>query len=217
MSTLKRCKVVMLPTKEKAQLTLSPLKTKLRFNDEYKLQDDIYQHLYIISDDEIKEGDWYITDNNRILQCKEVLMDIVYGKGDYGRNKSGIKGKIITTTGSSLIITIYEKGSWRNLPQPSQSFIEKYVESYNKGQQIVDVMVEYITHNRSGFEDPSVNRLKINPKDNTITIKRVKDSWSREEVENLVFTALYAGYSNGSLESSDFKERIVNSWISKNL
>lgn len=29
-------------------------------------------------------------------------------------------------------------------------------------------------------------RLKINPKDNTITIKEVKDSWNREEVIQLI-------------------------------
>jgi len=29
-------------------------------------------------------------------------------------------------------------------------------------------------------------RLRVNPKDNTITIKRVKESWNREEVEKLI-------------------------------
>ena len=33
-------------------------------------------------------------------------------------------------------------------------------------------------------------RLKINLKDNTITIKKVKDSWNREEVENLIYSAM---------------------------
>ena len=29
------------------------------------------------------------------------------------------------------------------LPQPSQQFIEKYIEEYNKGQQITECLVEY--------------------------------------------------------------------------
>ena len=56
----KTFKVVMLPTKKASVLTLSPLKTKFRFKDEYKLSQDVYQHLYIISDEDIKEGDWCI-------------------------------------------------------------------------------------------------------------------------------------------------------------
>jgi hypothetical protein len=70
------------------------------------------------------------------------------------------------------------------LPQPSQQFIEKYIECYNKDEIITDVLVEYNSSNDSldygGVYIPS--SLKINPKDNTITIKKLKESWTREEV-----------------------------------
>lgn len=102
--------------------------------------------------------------------------------------------KIIATTDTSLEIVskginpVYEK-----LPQPSQQFIEKYIDSYNKGEIITDVLVEY--EEMAGEElgvDPAYYpleerlKLKINPKDNTINIKITKESWNREEVRQLL-------------------------------
>jgi hypothetical protein len=113
-----------------------------------------------------------------------------------GLNGSFIEGihvscwkKIIATTDKlnthPNVADSYRSGNC--LPQPSQSFIEKWVEEYNKGNVITDVMVEYEAMNTT-----IVNRTyndfepKINPKDNTITIRKIKDSWSREEVVELI-------------------------------
>lgn len=94
-------------------------------------------HLYITSDDEIKEGDWFYNfQTNRIIKAK-------VDESHY------LSKKIISTTDSSL--QYHDKtpigenvnGLWKCLPQPSQAFIEKYVEEYNKGQQISDILVEY--------------------------------------------------------------------------
>ena len=62
---LKRCKVVMLPTNEKTELIVNPSNNKLLFTKEivskvYPIHEYIKigfipNHLYIISDDEIKE------------------------------------------------------------------------------------------------------------------------------------------------------------------
>jgi ketol-acid reductoisomerase len=108
----------------------------------------------------------------------------------------------------------------RILPQPSQQFIEKYIECYNKGKVITDVLVEQgidkitmactCAENEETFDcvysytDAELNsccqkrfpngeywnktfKLKVNPKDNTITIKKLKDSWNREEVINILY------------------------------
>ena len=128
------------------------------------------QHLYIISDDEIKEGDWImIKDDNYIFKSKS----------DYSTEWKD-RCKIIATTDASL-----------GLPQPSQQFIEKYIEEYNKGNVITDVLVEELRSSDGYYDEQDIWHwktlgLKINPKDNTITIKEVKDNYTREEVDRML-------------------------------
>ena len=203
MSTFKKAKAVMLPTNQKAngmickditgQDKIIAIKTKYLMEHE----DYVGHHLYIISDDEIKEGDWCINTGGNIKDSfpfratKEVM------------NNKFIK-KIIATTDTSLNIhqkeTFYLPERVFYLPYPSQEFIEKYIEEYNKGREIKEVLVEYedIIYNpekdreyqsndRINIEDcDKQTRLKINPKDNTITIKIVKDCYTREEVDRLL-------------------------------
>ena len=60
-------------------------------------------------------------------------------------------------------------------------------------------------------------RLKINPKDNTITIKKVKDSYSREEVigfGNKVKEYCKDGWKSDSLHRVFFE---WDKWIEENL
>ena len=99
--------------------------------------------------------------------------------------------KIIATTDSSLWRPSHKYASdVILLPQPSQQFIEKFVEEYNKGNMITDVLVEYelkITHGgRINNNTKMWEELTINPKDNTITIKKVKKSYTQEEVDRLL-------------------------------
>jgi len=179
--SFKRGKVVMLPTNEKALLSLWG---KWLFNgtDSNREPKPINQHLYITSDDKIKKDD-------------DVLF-VKYGtihKAVHDNHFEFIKGdckKIIATTDSSLTTgkgLDSFSGKPDTLPQPSQSFIEKYVEKYNKGNIITDVLVEYgFTINKSlgHFNQYREYFLKVNPKDNTITIKKVKNSWNKEELYN---------------------------------
>ena len=215
MSTFKKAKVVMLPTNQKAKEGMIYLKPKIGIfnetsseNHNNKVYDCNPQHLYIISDDEIKEGDWYIAEG-KIYRASVDHMPELY--------KHSHK-KIIATTDESL-----------NLPQPSKQFIQKYIEEYDKGNIIEDILVEYEIKSNAGLghnewvnlqhiegkrylpvkikanthqdtyelgkedilEDFEIEiNLKINPKDNTITIKKAKDSWNREEVENLIYSAM---------------------------
>ena len=171
MSTFKKGKVVILPTnqqtkylmvysdveKTKGKLILSGLK-----NDEYKE----YQHLYIISYIEKPDnGDYYIIDDVPELLKNNGLVFI----DDSCR-------KVIATTDKTLSQT-----SRTEIPQPSQQFIQKYIEEYNKGNVITDVLVEYdyLLDDRAVL--PYWN-LKVNTKDNTITIKKVKDNYTKEEL-----------------------------------
>lgn len=229
MNQFKRTQVIMLPTKNKSLLHINY--SKLQLNKFEKL-DANNQHLYIISDDEIKEGDWCIEFDLsfkpiEIFKCNGII------PGEC------IIRKIIASTNMSLRIEseldVYYKngiGGARSLPQPSQQFIEKYIESYNKGEVITDVLIEYETNYKwstskeliersmpglgyrevgNGFIEDGL-KLKVNPKDNTITIKKLKDSWSREEVIELLNKR--ENYLNE--RSLDNQSRIDN-WIKENL
>lgn len=143
--SFKKAKVVMLPTNEKANLLLTgrnDLYYSSKLSDFSLKEDiDIFQNLYFLSDEEIKEGDWY--ENNGVI----FRADDKFDEGnDPNQNKNN--KKIIATTdklimgddkGKSLLGTDLNN----YLPQPSQSFIEKFVDEYNKGNVITEVMVEY--------------------------------------------------------------------------
>jgi len=207
MSQFKKCKVVMLPTNEKAKfgnLVLAPLFQKLLIF-EHQNCTEVSQHLYILSDEEIKEGDWVYNEiSKEIYQFKE--------------NRVDYEKKIIATTDKSLTREIFGLGETAMcpLPQPSTSFIEKFVEEYNKGNVITEVMVEYEKYIGKNYvgefttEKDFDYKLKVNPKDNTITIRKVKDSWNRDEVRKLLITAYSKGRTNRLLR--DFDE-----WLKENL
>jgi len=210
----KTFKVVILPT-EKATKDSSIFK----YPDNQLLNSPMgNQHLYIISDDEIKEGDWYLVNqygNGLLLATKPATIeDIKY------QHKFECK-KIIATTDKSLTTkeTVYPEELIHPLPQPSESFIQKYIENYNKGEVIKEVMVECdskfetIQFGQAGFPEDDVSswndKPKVNPKDNTINIQLIKTSWTKEEVESLFnqFTEFISHH-----EPSEYK-----AWLAKKL
>lgn len=183
----KSAQVVMLPTNEKAEIGFLTQKGKERGHLVHfdrpmpNILDSENQHLYILSDEEIKEGDW-------VYCLREGFEPVLKQKvNPIGVNNDKMFKKIIATTDKSIILP-ERFPSFTYLPQPSQSFIEKFVEEYNKGNVITEVMVEY-EWNKTGRKirklDVFDHILKINP-DNTIDINIPKDSWSREEVVELI-------------------------------
>lgn len=223
MEQFKRAKVIMLPTNKKSNIYSNLLIKSITSIYKHNRNDDfINQHLYIISDDEIKENDWCLETNknstqyNTIFKCHNDENKGYINSIEACNNYSATK-KIISTTDTSLIISgnvdVQPMIQSRMLPQPSQQFIEKYIEEYNKGEVITDVLVEYeLTGNLNSIinSDSIVynNILKINSKDNTITIKKVKDNWNREEVVNLIYK-----------HTEDIlKQRVtIEDWINNNL
>lgn len=129
-------------------------------------------HLYICVDEKIKEGDYAIYDNGMNIPFIVIAVSnkhgLVYRKPsetwkDYGHESGGITPlesnvkKIIATTDLSIVI---EKGTLsinqgrfynhyptekKVLGELSKPFITKYIEEYNKGNVITDVLVEYET------------------------------------------------------------------------
>jgi hypothetical protein len=160
-------------------------------------------NLFITSDEEIKDGDWFYSE---IVQKIFKATNEKYNLQEL--NLNSCNHKIIATTNTALKVHHFNKGVFKDLeyslPQPSQQFIQYFLEGYNKGNVITKVDVEYnpntwksrdfrpvIFHNleelRNTNYDENFNfdftaeSLKINP-DNTINIKPNKESWSREEV-----------------------------------
>lgn len=177
------------------------------------------QHLYIVSDDEIKEDDW-VCDGGTIMRASSKLVN---AQGLITRRDWK---KIIATTDTSLEIVskginpLYEK-----LPHPSQQWIEYFVKKYNKGNIISGVLIEddskfTQTYHRSGRdfggneEYKYIETLKINP-DNTITIKSLKESWNREET--IKFAENYAKMVQDKKIINGHKAIHNRQWIEENL
>ena len=163
-----------------------------------------HQHLYIISDDKIKLFDWVYSNKENIVEQINSKTQLIFVLEENKENQTF--KKIIATTDTSLYIHQKETISLPErvfyLPQPSQQFIQKYIEEYNRGNIITDVLVEYLENYTLEYYESAIENkrlaqktniketLKVNPKDNTITIKKAKDSYTREEVENLIYTAM---------------------------
>lgn len=262
MNQFKRVQVIMLPTLKESILLLNPTTNKFGLTKEtsrkiYPIEEYIKlgfipQHLYIISDDEIKEDDWVIHLGNPYFQFKENMRNLLCKECK----------KVIATTDTSLKQFIYttmvidEGDIYQSLPQPSQQFIEKYIEEYNKGNIIIDVLVEYeqdytnrncstcslgtdgtcelnlekkccsSTNNATkhgdywiscldGEEDSEIYKIKVTPKDSTITIKKLKDSWNREEVIEQMWSVYKA--ANTIFEDESALRVEFNNWIDQNL
>ncbi len=174
------------------------------------------QHLYFTTDEEIKEGDWFIRKIEVSLGIEQ------YIKGDH--LYSGDK-KIVATTDESLYKQDYfpdgVKAGMEQLPQPSQAFIEKYCElggidevlvEYNEiatwcddGKACKCNMPKFCPERRNGIK----NILKIDAH-NTITIHPVKNSWSKEEVIQLIRTF-------DMTMGRDITTKAFDNWINKNL
>ena len=136
----KRNRVIMLPTNEKAKIgdiiqCNNPHKSRIAWknklgicsfhDDENVITEWQPIHLHIISNEEINEGDWALNPRNPngdIVKCNESNCLSIQ---EHWR-------KIIATTDKSL-----------GLPEPSQSFIQKYIFKNNEGNEIKKVMVEY--------------------------------------------------------------------------
>ena len=226
MNQFKRCSVVMLPTNQKAIIHWNE-DNHFFLSNTPKLINSGFE-LFITSDEEIKDGDWFYYEAEKtIMQCTEHNF---YFTPELIQNYSNVYKIIVTTDTSLKIKTFYEIESNQeiSLPRPSQQFIEKYIEEYNKGNVITDVLVEYeeMTGDELGC-DPAYYplkerlKLKVNPKDNTITIKKVKDSYSREEVRKLCIDAFISGTvarnKIGTVKDSEIELKNMNIWLAENL
>lgn len=149
------------------------------------------QRMYILSNDKIEEGDWCY---DKRPDEEGILHDCVYQIQDIATELRTSTEKKIIATYPSLIIPVKTMTTpegvtiaihVRNFSQPTQEFIEYFIEEYNKGNVIEDALVEYEEYLTNGWVPTYYNpdnhnldepaemdyRVKINPENNTITIK----------------------------------------------
>jgi hypothetical protein len=206
MAKFKRCSVELLCLSEKAQckgdlaLSYSAHGNKLYYrNFSHKTIDNL-ANIYILSEDKdepINTGDWYYdTEDNRVDQLGKTEASLSYDR------------KVIATTNLAM-----------DLPRLPKGFIEKFITTFNKDEYIEEAMVEYIISNEIIHEDkiifPMAEAQAIylpkTDKSNHITIKRIKDNYTREEVREL-FNLYFKTQGKGEYESEDFNE-----WCEENL
>lgn len=232
METTKQAKVILLPTEKKSKILLGTngklFDTTLDSPNIEYLKGTAFQHLYICSDEKIKDGDWFYDKAlNKISQAK--ASDDIKWLNELNPDGKRVCFKIIATTDTSL--------KWSNdndiqaidthfasLPQPSPNWIkEVYIPEYNEGNKIENVLVEYEWTRNHGYapnmKESQIEVLRVDS-NNEITIKGVKDSWSREEVEKLIYA--FNKYRkevsvNGSLILGINEPETIDKWISKNL
>lgn len=166
------------------------------------------QHLYILSDEEIKEGDW-VTDS--ILQPIKLTRSHIDLLEDDSETKETCK-KIIATTNPELHEISNSAPGFNfpdklGLPQIPQSFLPIYIKAYNEGNPIKEVMVEY------DFEGKEI--LTPNP-NNTIIIKEIKEKkYSREEVLTIL-EEFNDAWRDRPIYEDDENPPIVDKWFDKN-
>jgi len=194
----KKCKVVMLPTEKASKISLTDI--GLILHEETKSKNP--QHLYILSDDEIKEGDWIIRDFDNVIIQDNINSD----------NRRGEKfHKIIATTNPELFKNEFELNSNEQykLPQIPQYFIELFIKEYNSSNVIKEVMVEYNEWFENDYDGKIVSVLKVTSGNNIIITSVESKMYSREELKSAIIAW------DDTLHNTEYTQRLEE-WFNKN-
>ena len=229
--------VVMLPTKDdSARIIKSEDRDYLVFVDKWSGK-HIANHLYILSNDEIKYGDWFIeldlNGKRSSYSNKPYLCDIgntggfILTKNDGNFPFPENCRKIIATTDSSLVINngTFDDGTGTQLPllntflpQIPKSFIEKYITEHNKGNVISKVLVEV----ENDYEEPQGDyfRIKLSQNNEISILTEQKQVFSREEVVDMLLTYkcdLLVELNRCRKSGESFQKQFTDNWIQQNL
>ena len=213
----KKCKVVMLPTEKASRLYKAPWDEPPfigYFNNPQGTikGDTIAQHLYLISDDEIKEGDWYYD----VIE-KKIFQRTLPEDDQYTHDK-----KVIASTDKLLKSCtcggrvneegkFYHKMGCNNkyyLPTFSEDFIKAYV---NANGEIDEVNVEYeVVGIKVYGMNARAKKLKLRD-DNTVIISQVKTMYSRDDMLSFAKYVAKVGFGLNHVES------LFDKWNEENL
>lgn len=171
---------------------------KLIYHDEALCVEGVHpQHLYILSDDKIEDGDWCIDVNsNQIFQCIKNKIDGIYDKENWVRLHKNCKKVIVTTDNTFKQVII----------QIPDSFLPVYVKANNDGKLITEVDLEIEEKYSFQFELGKKKIIIKTRPDNTVILHQSR-KYSREELEN--FIRLFNNDKPGAFDCTK--------WISENL
>lgn len=230
----KKVEVIMLQTPQKTRI--QKFGASLRDNKNPLLPHvreilGYYQELYFVDDSPIKSGDCFIMNGCILRQCKSTnnepftiptIIDTIDGIHHVSVCKKVIsctdKSLKLNDLGSSILNHKRYGLNWenhvRNLPQPSDSFIDSYIKAFNEGNPIKFVMVDY----QSEYFDKQGNPfgesyLKVD-KNNTITITRCKENYSAEEVNKILDSFAERFVANTDMA---YKQKDIADWKTQNL
>ena len=216
-------KVVMLSTEKASNIYLDGY-NKLNLSRVNDTLNSHKQHLYIISDDEIKEGDWVYLSTSAIIGVFKVQrVDFeknIHLQGESTTYQQHHLKKIVATTDLNLSMCskspLDRHMDCNGTASIPESFILAYIKAYNEGKPITEVDLEMITIcTNCGQEDcdrlqcrgqKHISILKTRP-DNTVIVYQSK-TYSRDEV--IAFAKKYAKRCQAPIQAGD-------EWIQDNL
>lgn len=229
-NTKLKCKVVMLPTEKESAIVKFTEEAPTIFINKLvyeptlakRYKDEQNQHLYFVSDREIKEDDWMLQAGKYPVKVKAPYIIMDYDK------------KIEATTDPDLRIfgepVINGIATFKGLiPQIPTSFIEKYVEKQGKIDEVyintkLTGQVRYEWNDELQREEEIEESIIETRPDNTVIVSKVKDSWNREEVVAFCKQAYIDGFNkssegyNGEYGARDEEtENNAIKWIKQNL
>jgi len=169
----RKCKVIMLPTKKAIDFCIGKNNGELSIMTRGKCGNKVFevgfkesncnqvpQHLYLVSKEKIKEGDWCLDKRDNTIFKAAKLMHKYYMPNF---------SKIEATTDPSL-----------NLPLIPQSFIEKYVEKEGKIDE-VNIKLRLLGNYFINPDKESIVETRCS--DNTCIISKVQDTFNKEDME----------------------------------
>jgi len=169
------------------------------------------QHVYILSDEQIKEGD-YRCNQTAELVCTTSASD-AYNLKDQHLKENPIWKKVIASSNKTLKTGQITDGEYDEnhrglsyVPQIRESVVKAFIEDYNKEKKWEWVNVEYEEYCCNiyvggGKLSPDcchnvLNSLKLRS-DNTVIIHPIQEIFSREEVRKIVEEAYQLGVGDG--------------------
>lgn len=155
----KNSMVHLLPTKEAKDCLYKNRGTnKLNYHKGYLTQDYLNNslnsesfHIYITSDDKPTNGEWFYDTRDKYISNNSLAITQFSKKIIATTDSLHYHVKVSNRRGLNDVISV-------KMPQPSISFIKKYIEEYNKSNIIIDVLVEYEEY----FSQNKGDKLTIN-------------------------------------------------------
>jgi len=174
------------------------------------------QHLYILSDEEIKEGDWCIRDGWDLFQADKWIINALK-TGDLRKHQ--IK-KVIATTDKSLTkehddTVPFPKTRPTGIKLIPKSFLPIFVKAYNEGNPITEVELEckYYTNGKISILD-RILQLKTTESNEVIIHLPKEKMYSREVLKSMFRKIFIEGGKCARNFEYDFD---IDKWIEENL